>query len=295
MQRVGIIGGSGLYDMDGVTDLQERALMTPFGQPSDAIMLGQLDGVDVAFMPRHGRGHRRNPSEINYRANIWALKSVGVDFILSVSATGSMREHIEPGHFVMPNQFIDRTKGVRKCTFFEDGCVAHVGFGEPISQDLLAVLADSAKELKIDHHVGGAYVCIEGPQFSTRAESRVYRAWGDVVVIGMTNLTEAKLAREAEIHYATVAMATDYDVWHESEEDVSVEAVIATFMANVVKAKQLLRLAVPRAAALRGTDLKCKAHDALAGAVMTAPEHITPEARQRLSLLMSKYWGEASR
>ena len=288
MQRIGIIGGSGLYEMDGVTNAHEVVVETPFGDPSDAVICGELDGTPFAFLSRHGRGHTRNPTELNYRANIWALKSLGVDFILSVSATGSMREEIEPGHFVLIDQFIDRTKGVRKHTFFEDGIVGHVGFADPISLPLQKLLVAAAQSLDIPHHVGGTYVCIEGPQFSTRAESRLYRSWDGVSVIGMTNLTEAKLAREAEIHYATIAMATDYDVWHESEEDVSVEFVLQTMANNVGKAKALLRTVVPQAAALRGS---AEAElNVLQFAVMTRPDLITPEAKARVGLFMNKYW-----
>ena len=288
MKRIGIIGGSGLYEMDGVSGLEEVRVATPFGDPSDAVLTGTLDGHAVAFLPRHGRGHRYSPSEINYRANIWALKSVGVDFILSVSAVGSMREEIEPGHLVIVDQFIDRTRGARKDTFFGDGCVGHVGIADPICHTLLGVLAESAREAEVMHHVGGTYVCIEGPQFSTRAESHTYRMW-DVSVIGMTNVTEAKLAREAEVHYATIAMATDYDVWHESEADVSVDAVIATLMANVHRAKAVIREAVPRIVKARGYT-SCACGDALAHAVMTAPALITPQARERLGLFMRRYW-----
>lgn len=288
MQRIGIIGGSGLYDIEGFEGLEEARIETPFGDPSDALILGNLDGHPVAFLPRHGRGHLVNPTEINYRANLWAMKKVGVDFILSVSATGSMREEIEPGHFVLIDQFIDRTKGIRKHTFFEGGCVAHVGFADPVSAPVRRILAEEAETLSIAHHVGGTYVCIEGPQFSTRAESRLYRSWDGVAVIGMTNLTEAKLAREAEIHYATIAMATDYDVWHESEEDVTVEGVLAVMRANVDNAKRLLRAAIPRVAALRGTP--AAELNTLQFAVMSAPERIPAAARERVALFMDKYW-----
>ncbi|MFT7622630.1 MAG: 5'-methylthioadenosine phosphorylase [Myxococcota bacterium] len=290
MQRIGIIGGSGLYEMDGFNGLEEIRVETPFGDPSDSIICGDLDGLPVAFVPRHGRGHRFNPSEINYRANIWALKSLGVDFVLSVSATGSMRHEIEPGHLVFPDQFIDRTRGKRKDTFFDDGIVGHVGFADPTSKVVTSILTEEAIAGGIAHHSGGTYVCIEGPQFSTRAESRLYRSWDGVAVIGMTNLTEAKLAREAELHYATIAMATDYDVWHESEEDVTVEQVLATMAANVQHAKALIRRAVPRVAALRGTPAATL--EVLRFAVMTAPEHLTPEIKDRVGLLMNKYWNQ---
>lgn len=289
MNRIGIIGGSGLYDMAGVSDVEEVAISTPFGEPSDAVRTANLNGVPVAFLPRHGRGHRHNPSEINYRANIWALKSLGVDFILSVSAVGSMREEIVPGDLVLVDQFIDRTKGTRPHTFYNDGCVAHVGFGDPICKSLLRVLTEACQSIQVPHHSGGTYVCIEGPQFSTRAESNTYRQW-DVSVIGMTNLTEAKLAREAEIHYATIAMATDYDVWHESEEDVTVAQVVATLKKNVEKATRLIAEVVPRVVSLRDETLECSCGDALASAVMTAPDFITPAARERLGLFLNRYW-----
>ena len=291
MKRIGVIGGSGLYDMEGVENLEEVQVDTPFGRPSDALRIGELNGAPVAFLPRHGRGHRLNPSEINYRANIWALRKLGVDFILSVSAVGSMREDIEPGQLVLVDQFIDRTRGMRAHTFFDAGCVAHVGFGQPICPDLLQLLADAAAAIDVPHHVGGTYVCIEGPQFSTRAESLLYRTW-DVSVIGMTNLTEAKLAREAEISYATIAMATDYDVWHESEEDVSVEQVIATLRGNVDKAKTLIQTVVPRIHQARLDGLVTTSHTALANAVMTHPDCIPESTRARLSLFMDRYWNK---
>ena len=289
MKRIGVIGGSGLYDMEGVDNVEEIQVDTPFGQPSDAVRVGDLDGVPVAFLPRHGRGHRCNPSEINYRANIWALRKLGVDFILSVSAVGSMREEIEPGQLVLVDQFIDRTRGMRAHTFFDEGCVAHVGFGQPICPDLLQLLADSAASIDVPHHVGGTYVCIEGPQFSTRAESLLYRTW-NVSVIGMTNLTEAKLAREAEISYATIAMATDYDVWHEGEDDVSVEQVIATLRSNVDRAKTLIRTVVPRIHRARLDGLVTTSHNALTNAVMTDPDCIPESTRQRVALFMNRYW-----
>ena len=290
-QRIGIIGGSGLYDMDGFTSVEELRVETPFGDPSDAIRVGELDGCPAAFVGRHGRGHTVSPSDLNYRANIWALKSVGVDFIISVSAVGSMREEIEPGHLVMVDQFIDRTRGMRAHTFFDRGVVAHVGFADPITPPLRELLLVCARELGITAHDGGTYVCIEGPQFSTRAESRLYRTWEDVSVIGMTNLTEAKLAREAEIAYATIAMATDYDVWHNDEADVSVEGVLEVMRLNVEHAKALIRKAAPRVAAeLRGTPIK--AHQSLNFAVMTAPSRIDEAARARVELLCRRVWAE---
>lgn len=280
---VGVIGGSGLYDMDGLEEVREVALSTPFGAPSDAYVTGVLDGVSMVFLPRHGRGHRINPSEINSRANLWGMKKLGVSRIFSVSAVGSMREDIEPGHFVLIDQFIDRTRH-RPDTFFEGGCVAHVMFADPICEELRQILLQAANGIGVRVHDGGTYVNMEGPQFSTRAESKLYRTWG-VDVIGMTNLQEARLAREAEISYATIAMATDYDCWHEGHDDVSVDAVIKIMQKNVEGAKRLIRAAAPQAAALGRTSCD----DALRNAIMTAPDRISPEARIRLALFLDKY------
>jgi 5'-methylthioadenosine phosphorylase len=280
---VGVIGGSGLYDMDGLEEVREVALSTPFGAPSDAYVTGVLDGVSMVFLPRHGRGHRINPSEINSRANLWGMKKLGVSRIFSVSAVGSMREDIEPGHFVLIDQFIDRTRH-RPDTFFEGGCVAHVMFADPICEELRQILLKAANGIGVRVHDGGTYVNMEGPQFSTRAESKLYRTWG-VDVIGMTNLQEARLAREAEISYATIAMATDYDCWHEGHDDVSVDAVIKIMQKNVEGAKRLIRAAAPQAAALGRTSCD----DALRNAIMTAPDRISPEARIRLALFLDKY------
>ncbi|MHC4390478.1 MAG: S-methyl-5'-thioadenosine phosphorylase [Planctomycetota bacterium] len=282
MPEIGIIGGSGLYAMDGFTAAGEVAVQTPFGSPSDAIMVGDLEGVEVAFLPRHGRGHRVNPSEVNYRANIHAMKSVGVRYLISVTAVGSMREEIVPGDLVLIDQFIDRTRG-RAHTFFEDGIAAHVSFAEPLCEAMRGIMTEAARELDdVNVHTGGTYVCMEGPAFSTRAESLLYRSWG-ARVIGMTNLTEAKLAREAEIAMQTIALATDYDCWRESEAEVSVEEVVRTLGSNVEKAKRLLRAAVPKLAAARPTS---KAHTALVGAIMTDPQAIPPAVRERLALLI---------
>ena len=287
--RVGIIGGSGLYNMNGVEGLEEVEVKTPFGNPSDSVLCGTLDGYPVAFLPRHGRGHVHNPTEVNYRANIWALKSLGCESLISVGAVGSMREELPPGHIVFVDQFIDRTRGQRAHTFFEKGCVAHVSFADPTCPNVRGALAEAAAELGIEHTVGGSYVCIEGPQFSTRAESLTYRAW-DVSVIGMTNLTEAKLAREAELRYATMALVTDYDVWHEGHDDVTVEAVIATLRANVEKAQRIVRQAVPKVAKFNGKTMPVDpARDALQYALITAPERIDLATWERLSLLIEKY------
>ena len=280
---VGVVGGSGLYDIQGLTEVEEIRLSTPFGAPSDAYFVGRLRGTKMVFLPRHGRGHRVLPSEINFRANIWGMKSLGVTRILSVSAVGSMREDIAPGDFVVVDQFFDRTRH-RVDTFFGDGVVAHVMFADPVCPELRATLVATARSLGVKAHDGGTYLNMEGPQFSTRAESRIYRQWG-VDVIGMTNLQEAKLAREAEICYATVAMATDYDCWHDAHEDVTVEAVMATMAANVGHARELVAAAVPRLPAQRG----CACGEALRHAIVTAKESISPEARQRLGLLLGKY------
>jgi 5'-methylthioadenosine phosphorylase len=284
-QVVGVIGGSGLYEIEGLEDVHETALSTPFGAPSDAYIEGRLGGVRMVFLPRHGRGHLYTPSEINFRANIWGMKKLGVTQILSVSAVGSMREDIHPGDFVIIDQFIDRTRH-RPDTFFGEGVVAHVMFADPVCQHVRAGLLKGAAAGSVKTHDGGTYVNMEGPQFSTRAESNLYRSWG-VDVIGMTNLQEAKLSREAEICYATVAMATDYDCWHEEEEDVTVEAVLETMSRNVASAKQLIRDTVPHLPAER----TCSCGEALRFAIMTAHERIQAEARARLGLLIDKYVG----
>jgi 5'-methylthioadenosine phosphorylase len=283
--RIGIIGGSGLYGIDGLEDARELELSTPFGAPSDMLLTGTYRGVPLAFLPRHGRGHRIAPNEINFRANVWALKKVGVTRIVSVSAVGSMREDVHPGDFVVIDQFFDRTRH-RPDTFFGDGIVAHVMFADPVCPEVRQALLAGGKELDLRLHDGGTYLNMEGPQFSTRAESRIYRTWG-VDVIGMTNLQEAKLAREAEMCYATIAMATDYDCWHASHEDVTVEAVLEVMRKNVASARKLILAAVPRLVA----EPRCACGSALKSAIMTAPERITPEARTRLALLIDKYLG----
>ncbi len=280
---VGVIGGSGLYDIDGLTDVREVTLATPFGEPSDAYVTGVLDGVSMVFLPRHGRGHRISPSEINFRANLWGMKKLGVTRILSVSAVGSLREDVHPGDFVVVDQFIDRTRH-RPDTFFGDGVVAHVMFADPVCPEVRAALLSSAAGLELTHHDGGTYVNMEGPQFSTRAESNLYRSWG-ADVIGMTNLQEAKLAREAEICYATIAMATDYDCWHDGHDDVTVEAVLEIMNQNVGNARNLIRRAVPALPDPR----RCGCGEALRHAIMTAPERIPVAARDRLGLLIDKY------
>ena len=279
---LGFIGGSGLYDIEGLTDRREVEVSTPFGDPSDTIVTGSLDGVPVAFLPRHGRGHRITPTEIPVRANIYALKSLGVEMILSVSAVGSLKEELRPLDLVIPDQIIDRTKS-RVSTFFGDGLVAHVGFADPFCAYLRRNALDASHGLTTVHD-GGTYVVIEGPQFSTRAESALYRSWG-ADVIGMTALPEAKLAREAEICYATLAFVTDYDVWRESEEDVSVEMVIANLMKNVETARTIIRNVTARVSPQR----KCGCGTALETAIITGRDLIPPETRERLGLLVDKY------
>lgn len=279
---IGIIGGSGLYDIEGLKKVKELSVKTPFGAPSDKVVLGELDGVRIAFLSRHGRGHRVNPSEINYRANIYALKSLGVNRVISVSAVGSLKESLKPGDVVLPDQFIDLTKK-RVSTFFEGGIVAHVAFGDPVCASLGAALLDAAHTVGATVHRGGVYLCIEGPQFSTKGESRLYRQWG-ASVIGMTNLPEAKLAREAELCYATVALVTDYDCWHETEEAVTVEAILTTLRRNVTLAKQLLRTAMSAVAAVQS----CHCQRALQDAIITAPERMPASLRRKLSLLIDR-------
>lgn len=281
---IGVIGGSGLYEIKELTDIQEVVLDTPFGPPSDAYMTGVLGGVKMVFLPRHGRGHRLLPSEVNYRANIYGMKKLGVEQIISVSAVGSMKEAIVPGHIVIPDQFFDRTQGKRASTFFGDGVVGHVQFADPVCGDLAQVLFAAATEVGATVHQGGTYLCIEGPNFSTRAESNIYRGWG-VDIIGMTNLPEARLAREAEICYATVALATDYDCWHDEHADVSVEAIIAIIQSNVATARNIIQVAAKRLSGER----RCACGEALKYAIMTPKELISETTRQKLAVLMGKY------
>jgi len=280
-EATGVIGGSGLYELEGFEVQERRAVETPFGPPSDELVVGTLEGRTVVFLPRHGRGHRYSPSNLPYRANIHALKQLGVTRVISVSAVGSMKESIAPGHVVFPDQFIDRTLN-RPRTFFDDGVVAHVGFGDPVCANLREVLQSAGQASGVPTHAGGTYVCIEGPQFSTRAESQLFRSWG-VSVIGMTNLPEARLAREAELCYATIALSTDYDCWHEEEADVSVEGVLATLRKNVENAKGIIRAAI---LSLPADSSACGCRSALEHAIMTAPDAIPGDARERLKLLI---------
>jgi 5'-methylthioadenosine phosphorylase len=284
MITIGVIGGSGLYEMEGLTDLQDVVLDTPFGAPSDSFVTGMLGDIKLVFLPRHGRGHRLLPSEVPYRANIYGMKMLGVQRIISISAVGSMKEEIVPGHIVIPDQFFDRTQGKRASTFFGNGVVAHVQFADPVCRDLSAVLAGAAREVGATVHEGGTYICIEGPNFSTRAESNIYRSWG-VDVIGMTNIPEARLAREAEICYATVALATDYDCWHAAHDDVSIEAILAIIRQNVVTARGIIKAAVGQ---LRQPP-DCACGKALEYAVITDPVRIPPRTLQELDLLLGRH------
>lgn len=281
---IGVIGGSGLYEIEGLTDLQEVTLDTPFGAPSDNYVTGMLEGVKLVFLPRHGKGHRLLPSEVPYRANIYGMKKLGVQRIISVSAVGSMKEAIAPGHIVIPDQFFDRTQGKRASTFFGEGVVAHVQFADPICHDLSAVLADAARKVGATVHQGGTYICIEGPNFSTRAESNIFRSWG-VDIIGMTNIPEARLAREAEICYATVALATDYDCWHEAHDDVSIDAILEIIRKNVTTARNIIKQAVQ----VLKQPPACGCGEALKYAVITDPARIPAQTRANLDLLIGRH------
>jgi 5'-methylthioadenosine phosphorylase len=281
---IGIIGGSGLYDIEGFSDRRELEVSTPFGAPSDRIVVGRLEGRTVAFLARHGRGHRLLPSELNFQANVFALKALGVERILSVSAVGSLKEQYAPMHIVLPDQFVDRTTQ-RRSTFFGRGLVAHVAFAHPFCPDLSRAAAAACREAGATFHQGGTYVCIEGPQFSTRAESELYRSWG-MDVVGMTNLQEAKLAREAEICYATLAMVTDYDCWHPDHDSVTADQIIANLVKNTATAKAVLRSAL-RGLGARGSACDCA--DALRHALVTAPELVPEAIKRELAPIIGKY------
>ncbi len=285
--KIGIIGGSGLYKMDALKDVQEVKVETPFGSPSDALIVGNLEGETVAFLARHGRNHHLLPSELPFRANIYAMKQLGVEYIISASAVGSLKEEVKPLDMVVPDQFIDRTKN-RVSTFFGEGLVAHIAFGDPVCGNLANIVADAITSLELPEvslHRGGTYVCMEGPAFSTKAESNLYRSW-DATVIGMTNLTEAKLAREAEIAYATLALVTDYDCWHPDHDNVTVEMVIANLQRNAVNAQKVIQEAVRRVAA---NPTESVAHSALKYAILTPPEKISSAIKEKLALLLNKY------
>jgi len=281
--QIGIIGGSGLYDMAELADREERTISTPFGEPSGPYVIGTLRGKRVAFLPRHGIGHRLLPSELNFRANIYGMKVLGVERILSASAVGSLKMEYKPLDIVVPDQFFDRTKG-RISTFFGNGIVAHVAFAHPLCHDLSTIAADAAEKVGATVHRGGTYVNMEGPQFSTLAESRLYRSWG-MDVIGMTNLQEAKLAREAEICYATLALVTDYDCWHPDHDSVTVDLIIGNLMQNAATAQQTIAVAVETISGAR----TCACKDALATGIITQAPHVPEQTKKDLAPIIGKY------
>lgn len=285
--KIGIIGGSGLYQMESLTEVEEIKIDTPFGAPSDAIIVGKIEGTPVAFLARHGRGHTLTPTELPFRANIYALKTFGVEYIISASAVGSLKAEAKPVDMVVPDQFIDRTKN-RVSTFFGGGIVGHISFGDPVCNNLAKVLADAVASQNLEGvtlHRGGTYVCMEGPAFSTKAESNLYRSW-DATVIGMTNLPEAKLAREAEIAYATLAMVTDYDCWHPDHDSVTVEMVIGNLRKNAVNAQKVIAEVVRQ---LSTSPPESEAHSALKYAIITPLDKAPAEAKERLAMLLKKY------
>ncbi|ELR99668.1 S-methyl-5'-thioadenosine phosphorylase [Gloeocapsa sp. PCC 73106] len=285
--KIGIIGGSGLYQMEAFTDTHELTIDTPFGSPSDSLIIGTLGGTTVAFLPRHGRNHHLIPSQLPFRANIYAMKQLGVEYIISASAVGSLKEEIKPLDLVIPDQFIDRTNN-RVSTFFDDGIVAHIAFGDPVCLNLGNVLADAVTSLQLPNlslHRGGTYLCIEGPAFSTKAESNLYRSWG-ASIIGMTNLPEAKLAREAEIAYATLALVTDYDCWHLEHDSVTVEMVINNLHQNAINAQKVIVETVKR---LVIHPPKSSAHSALKNSILTPLEKVPEASRAKVALLIDKY------
>ena len=285
--KIGIIGGSGLYQMSALNHVQEVRIETPFGYPSDHLIIGDLDGVGVAFLARHGRHHHLTPSEVPYQANIYAMKQIGVEYIISASAVGSLQAEIKPLDLVLPDQFIDRTKN-RQSTFFGDGIVGHIAFGDPICHQLSGVLADAIESLNLPNitlHKSGTYICMEGPAFSTKAESNMYRLLGGNI-IGMTNLPEAKLAREAEIAYATLALSTDYDCWHPDHDSVTVELVIANLHKNAANAQQIIQATVRR---LGANLFVSEAHSALKHAIITPMDQVPTATKQKLGLLLKKY------
>jgi 5'-methylthioadenosine phosphorylase len=281
--KIAVIGGTGLENIEGLTDIQQVNIDTPFGKPSDAITIGKVEGIGVAFLPRHGRGHFISPTELPTRANIYALKSLGVEQIIAVCSCGSFKQELAPGHLVIPDQLIDRTRN-RISTFFTDGIVAHIGFAEPFCRGLSQILYESAREAKATVHAKGTYVCMEGPAFSTRAESKLYRSWG-ADIIGMTALPEAKLAREAEICYAIIACVTDYDSWWDPGKPVDVATIIKTLNDNIALSKQIIKLAVKKIP----EHPECHCAHALDGAIVTAPEKIPAVTKKKLGLLIEKY------
>jgi 5'-methylthioadenosine phosphorylase len=285
--KIGIIGGSGLYQMSALTNMREVGIDTPFGKPSDNLIVGDLEGVEVAFLARHGRNHHLMPSEVPYRSNIYAMKQIGVEYLISASAVGSLQEEVKPLDLVLPDQFIDRTKS-RASTFFGEGIVGHIAFGDPICHQLAGILADAIEALNLPEitlHKGGTYVCMEGPAFSTKAESNMYRMLGGTI-IGMTNLPEAKLAREAEIAYATLALATDYDCWHPDHDNVTVDLIVANLHKNATNAQQVIQETVRR---LSANLFVSEAHSALKYAIITPMDKVPEMTKQKLELFLRKY------
>lgn len=282
--EIGLLGGTGLYEIEGIEVLEEIELDTPFGSPSDSYIIGELEGKKVAFLTRHGQGHTLMPSDINYRANVYGFKKLGVARIISTNCVGSLKEGIEPRDIVFADQFFDRTR--RKNSFFGEGIAAHVSFAHPVCPELSGLLFDAGQELGIRCHPGGTYICIEGPLFSTKAESEIYRSWG-CDVIGMTSVTEAKLCREAEICYSTMNLVTDYDVWHEDEETVSIEMILENLRKNIQNAKNIIKKAIAVLPEERGT--KCECGQALANCIVTHPDRMAPEVKEKMSLIIGKY------
>ena len=284
MARIGIIGGSGLYQIEGIKKVKEISLTTPFGKPSDKFILGELAGKEVVFLPRHGRGHRISPSEINYRANVFGMKKLGVERIISVTACGSLKEELRPLDFVVVDQFVDRTNQARKMTFFDKGIVAHIMFAQPICKELSRIVYDSGKSLNLTLHNGGTYINIEGPAFSTLAESSLYRSWG-MDVIGMTNMPEAKLAREAQICYSTLACVTDYDCWHPEHESVTIDMVIQNLLKNAENAKKIISAVIKNIPEKRN----CACADTLKYAIVTDKKLIPEKVKKDLEIIIGKY------
>ena len=284
MGKTGIIGGSGLYAIEGISNINKVSVRTPFGTPSDKYITGRLEGRQVVFLPRHGVGHRVSPSEINYRANIYGMKKLGVDRIVSVSACGSLKKELKPLDFVIPDQFVDRTNHGRQMTFFEDGIVAHISFAEPVCGELAKAVYEAARNAKVKAHLGATYLNMEGPAFSTKAESKLYRRWG-MDIIGMTNMAEAKLAREAEICYCTLAAVTDYDCWYQAEEVVTVEMVIANLNKNIQNSKNILKALIP----LLEDKRQCGCNSALKDAIITDRKLISKQAKEDLRIIAGKY------
>jgi len=284
MKRIGVIGGSGLYQLEGLKEIEKVSLDTPYGAPSDQFLVSELNGKEVVFLPRHGKNHQVNPSSINYRANIYGMKKLGVERIISVSACGSLKEEYKPLDFIIPTQFVDRTNQARKYTFFDEGITAHIGFAHPVCKNLAEVLKQAAEKSKITTHYGGTYINMEGPQFSTLAESNLYRSWG-MDIIGMTNMTEARLAREAEICYISLASITDYDCWHPNYETVTLDEILSNLKKNVANSKTLLKEFI----SLVDNNQSCSCQQALSNAIVTREEFIPQETKKKLGIIINKY------